>query len=123
LEELIMKTTIGNNLFAVMACILGTATLGGLSSAALASDESPPSKVVHFGDLDIAKPAGAAALYGRIRAAARDVCAQSAGSDAIAQVAVRACIDKAIDDAVRKVDAPALTALRFGTPDLRLARK
>jgi UrcA family protein len=123
LEELIMNTTIGNKLLAAIACIVGTAALGGLSSGALASDQNPPSKVIHFSDLDISKPAGAAALLRRIRVAAQDVCQQSTGGDPILQMAGGHCIQKAIDDAVRKIDAPALTALRFGTSDMRLASK
>jgi hypothetical protein len=40
----------------------------------------------------------------------------------VLRVAEKACVDTAIDNAVRKVDAPALTSLRFGG-DIRLASK
>ena len=112
-----MNTTIRTKLYAALCCAFGTGALCAHSSSAEAEDA--PSKIVRFTDLDITKPAGAKVLYGRIRAAAH-----SAGGDPILRPAVHACIDKAIDEAVRKVDAPALTALRFGgSGDVRLASK
>ena len=117
-----MNTTIRTKLYAALCCAFGTGALYAHSSSAQADDV--PSKTVLFADLDLTKPAGAKALYGRIRAAAHEVCDQSAGGDPILRPAVHACIDKAIDDAVRKVNAPALTALRFGgSGDVRLASK
>jgi UrcA family protein len=117
-----MNTTIRTKLYAALCCAFGTGALCTHSSSAEAEDA--PSRVVRFADLDITKPAGAKVLYGRIRVAAHTVCEQSAGGDPILRPAVHACIDKAIDEAVRKVDAPALTALRFGgSGDVRLASK
>ena len=117
-----MNTTIRTKLYAALCCAFGTGAVCSHSSSAQAQDV--PAKTVRFADLDITKPAGAKVLYGRIRAAAHDVCDQSVGGDPIMRPAVRACIDKAIDDAVRKVNAPALTALRFGgSGDVRLASK
>jgi UrcA family protein len=117
-----MNTPIRTKLYAVICCALGTAGLGSFSTSASANDD-PPSKTVRFNDLDVTRTAGAKVLYSRIRAAARDVCDLSAGADPIRRVAVKACMDTAIDDAVRKVNAPALTALRFGSDPVRLASK
>ena len=116
-----MNTTIRTKLYAALCCAFGTGAICAHSSA---EAEDAPSRVVRFADLDITQPAGAKVLYGRIRLAAHTVCEQSAGGDPILRPAVHACIDKAIDEAVRKVDAPALTALRFGgSGDVRLASK
>jgi UrcA family protein len=110
-----------SKLYTLIYCLLILAWACTLVATARA-EESPPSKTVRYSDLDISKPAGAKALYTRIRAAARDVCALYTTGDPILRAAAQACVDTAIDNAVRKVDAPALTSLRFGG-DTRLAGK
>ncbi|MHB8476153.1 MAG: UrcA family protein [Steroidobacteraceae bacterium] len=110
-----------NKLFTVIYCLLIAAWACTLAETA-GAQESPPSKTVRYGDLDISNPEGAKALYHRIRAAARDVCGLSTAGDPLQRVAMQSCVDTAIDNAVRKVDAPALTSLRFGG-DIRLASK
>jgi UrcA family protein len=117
-----MNANIHTKLSAAICCAFGAAALCALSSSARAGDLPLPSQTVRYDDLDIAKPAGAKVLYSRIRAAARNVCAYSAGDDPILREAVHVCIEKAIDKAVRGVNAPELTALRFGG-DIRLASK
>jgi UrcA family protein len=116
-----MFTLTRNKVFVVLYCLMITAWACTLAVTA-GADESLPSKTVRYSDLDISSPEGAKALYHRIRAAARDVCERSIGGDAVLRVAENACVDTAIDNAVRKVDAPALTSLRFGG-DIRLASK
>lgn len=119
-----MNTTIHTKLYAAIYCALGTAALGALSTSAQAWDEVPPSKTVRFADLNIQTPEGAKALYDRIRAAARDVCEISTSGDPILNQAMHGCVEKAIDNAVKKVNAPYLTALRFGSgAPARLASK
>lgn len=119
-----MNTLIRTKLHSALYCALGTVVLGAMGAMVQAAAEELASKTVRFNDLNVATTAGANVLYGRIRAAARDVCAQSIGSDPIERAAMYACIAKAIDAAVKKVDAPALTALRFGgNADVRLASK
>jgi hypothetical protein len=39
------------------------------------------------------------------------------------RTATKVCIDQAVDNAVKRVNAPMLTYLRFGTSDVRLASK
>lgn len=65
--------------------------------------------VVRYSDLDISNVEGAKTLYGRLRLAAKVVCApvESAGSWGVAQY--RACMDKAISDAVAGVNRPLLS--------------
>jgi len=122
LKEMTMNS-IRSKLSAALFLTLGAAALGTLSAAQATEQDDPPTRTVRFDDLNLASPAGAKALYGRIRSAAHRVCEVSAGSDPIQGVAVHTCIDKAIDDAVLHVNAPMLTALRFGGGDVRLASK
>jgi UrcA family protein len=68
---------------------------------------------VKFGDLTLSNPQGAATLYRRIAAAARDVCGSydldrwNLGSRA----SLNACVHKAIADAVTKVGQAELFAV------------
>jgi UrcA family protein len=115
--------TIRTKLQTAIYCVLGTAALGAFWTPVQATEEVP-SKTVRFTDLDVATPAGAKVLYHRIRVAAREVCEESLGHDPIVKMAMPGCVNRAIDEAVKKVNAPYLTALRFGTSsDVRLASK
>jgi len=116
-----MNTLIRTRLLTAIYCVLGAAGVCALAASA-GAEESLPSKTVRYSDLDISHPAGAKTLYDRIRAAARDVCALSIAGDPVLRGGGKACVDTAIDDAVRKVNAPELTSLRFGG-DIRLASK
>jgi UrcA family protein len=64
------------------------------------------SETVKFSDLNLGSPAGVEALYGRIHAAAWRVCQQPSGE----QAGERACIRKAEQEAISKVNVPLLTA-------------
>jgi UrcA family protein len=117
-----MNTTIRTKIYTAISCLMGTAALCTALSTSVEAEDAPH-KTVRFNDLDITKSDGAKVLYSRIRAAARDVCEMSTGSDPILRAAISRCIDKAVDKAVRDVNAPMLTYLRFGTSDVRLASK
>jgi len=90
------------------ALVLSTCVLLGWSASAFGAvspDGAVVSKTVKFKDLDISKAAGAQALYGRISAAAREVCrAQPYNS-------VRNCRARAVDDAVVGVGNPLLSSI------------
>ena len=117
-----MNTTIRTKIYMAASCFIATAALcSTLSTTARA--ETVPTKTVRFNDLDINKSEGAKTLYVRIHAAARDVCESSTGTDPILRVAFKACVENAIDKAVKDVNAPMLTQLRFGNTDVRLASK
>ena len=79
---------------------------------------------VHFADLNVSRPEGAAALYSRIRSAAKQVCwrEQTRSIDATRQL--DACIAAAITEAVNTVNQPALFAVlsakRATSPSARL---
>lgn len=62
---------------------------------------------VKFADLDISTPEGAAALYSRIRTAARNVCPQPDDPWRTSD----SCVHEAIADAVTKVNQPMLFAV------------
>jgi UrcA family protein len=68
-------------------------------------------KVVRFGDLDLATAAGAQTLYERIIAAARSVCRDAQPSS------VRSCRKRAVDGAVATVGSPLLSSIHRSTAD------
>jgi UrcA family protein len=96
---------------------------GAWQCDALAAPEAPTARdvnqtTVHFGDLNIDQPAGAAVLYRRIQYAAQRVCGepQLTGSHVVSPD-WRRCVAQAVDRAVVAVDRPALTAYhRVHTP-------
>jgi UrcA family protein len=114
--------TLRTKLYAALCVLFGSAAVGTPWTSAQASEPPPPSKVVKFADLDIQTEAGAKILYHRIRLAAEKVC-EPVFRDAALSAAVPHCVNTAIDNAVKKVNAPYLTALRFGDSNVRLARK
>jgi len=117
-----MNTSIRTRIFTAISCVMGTAALcTALSASAQAQDA--PSKTVRFNDLDLTQSEGAKVLYTRIRAAAREVCAMSIGTDPISRLAIKGCIETAVDKAVKDVNAPMLTLQRFGSTGVRLASK
>jgi UrcA family protein len=117
-----MNTTLRAKLYIAIGVAVGTAAISALTIVAGADDLTAPTITVKFDDLNIATRAGAKALYRRIQAAAVEVCPEWDNSDLHMVAIQRACVDHAIDNAVRKVDSTALTELRFGSP-VRLASK
>lgn len=90
------------------ALVLSTCLLLGWSTSAFGAvgpDAAVVSKTVKFKDLDVSKVAGARALYGRISAAAREVCRAQPYNK------VRNCRARAVDDAVVGVASPLLTSI------------
>ena len=107
-----MNTTIQNTARATAIFLCGAIALCTLQVTARAADPGLPSKRVSYADLDISKPEGAKVLYGRIEAAAHQVCALNGYKDLGAMQRVNGCVDRAINNAVKEVDSPALSALR-----------
>ncbi len=66
---------------------------------------------VKYADLDVTGGAGAAVLYQRIKVAATQVCGLDGERDLGRKAHAQACVDRAIAQAVAKVNAPALTGL------------
>jgi UrcA family protein len=115
--------TIRTKLYATICVLFGSAAVAAPWTSAHASDEPVASKTVKYADLNLQTVEGAKTLYNRIRAAAHQVCSPT-DRDAILREGMPSCINKAIDEAVKTVNAPNLTALRFGNGnDVRLASK
>jgi UrcA family protein len=110
-----MNTTMVTTVRATTVCI--AAILGFNAAAAFAGtpwyDEAAaamlPKYVVQFQDLDLSRIEGAATLYARLRHAARTVCESIQTQQPMLVEKYRACVDKAIADAVTKVNRPLLS--------------
>ena len=97
-----MKSAVRRTLAAVcMASVCALASAG--------SPDQPLQRTVSFADLDINHPAGAAVLYQRIRAAAREVCRPISERDLAVAELTRSCVQDAIARAVTEVNAPKLS--------------
>ena len=100
---------------AMTICI--AATLGynaaGASTGSLSNDESATNAsltyVVRFADVDLSKIDGAIALYARIHQAAGTVCRPLESRQLSLAEKHRACMDRAIADAVASVNRPLLS--------------
>jgi UrcA family protein len=72
---------------------------------------SAPTMKVSYAELDINKPRGLAVLYSRIEHAAKIVCGVNESRRELARTRqAKACYTTAMDDAVRQIDRPTLTA-------------
>jgi len=89
------------------------AMIAALTTGVRAADV--PQVHVKYADLNVNTPAGAAALYQRIRFAANQVCADPGTRDLAVLVKVQACTDQAVANAVAEVkmgQAARLAAVR-----------
>lgn len=78
---------------------------------------------VHYASSELASPAGADAVYGRIAAAARHSCA-GVGRVSLTDVALaRMCRRELVARAVARVDSPLLAAVHDGRGAIRLAAR
>jgi len=89
---------------------LGGAAIGGTALASeplsTSTTNSSVSYLVGYGDLDLATAKGAKTLYLRIRYAAETLCENAASWG---KKEGEACVNKAVNDAVARVNAPLLT--------------
>lgn len=92
--------------FTALAAFAGA--VGSAQAAAGASDA--PTVKVRYSDLDLSTEQGSLALYGRIVAAAYQVCAADI-RDLDAMAAARECRAQAIARAVRDVNSPKLASV------------
>ena len=107
-----MKTSIRTALRALplaLAVIAGTSVSPQNVARAVDHWGAPRSVKVSFSDLDLTKPQGAAALYARIRNAARSVCGPVDGHLLEEKAAWTECVNAAIGDAVATVGNANLT--------------
>src|SRR5271155_3267404 len=109
-QEIVMQNLIKTRsprfLVAAGLLVLGSAAIGGTALAQETTTASTVAYPVGYSDLDVSTVKGAKTLYLRIRHAAETLC-ESAATWGKQQG--QACVNKAINDAVVRVDAPLLT--------------
>jgi UrcA family protein len=107
----------------LLASGLAAVVLGLASASSFATTINGERSIkVSYGELDLSKPAGAEALYRRIRKAAFVVCGAQDSPMPWSYTARTQCFKSAIDDAVAKVNSPLLTSLHRNE-NTRLASK
>lgn len=89
---------------------LTVALTGNLASATTVDDEASQT-VVHYSDLDLSRPQDARRLYARIRRAAHAVCETYQSADLQRAQAYRQCTDKAMANAIAKVQSAQVAAI------------
>jgi UrcA family protein len=95
-----------------LSAALAVAALAMTPSFAAAADARAPHEVtVYYDELNMSTERGATALYSRLRAASREVCAPLEGRDLRQRAAFNACYSQALSNAVARVNRTAVTAL------------
>jgi UrcA family protein len=117
LQETIMNTknTVRNNtmrMTCVLLAVVSTTMLAGVTQAAHAGDNLPK-QVVTYKDLNLNSDAGTKVLYKRIQGAADEVCGKVDVRDLQGMSVRKACLDRAISQAVAAVNSPMLTRVYF----------
>jgi UrcA family protein len=112
-QEMTMNTTAHPIRF---RALITTAVLSALTSSftsvcAAGDNSDTPKVIVKYGDLNVSERQGAAALFRRIRGAAKAVCPAFDRSGLESEMRMDACVHKAIADAVAKVNRPQLFAI------------
>jgi UrcA family protein len=107
------KIMVAASFFALGCTAIGGTALAQQPTAAQAPSASSQSMTlrsvsypVRYSDLDVSKIKGAKTLYLRIRYAAETLCESAA---TYGKKDGEACVQKAVNDAVARVDAPLLT--------------
>lgn len=95
----------------VLTLAAGFASLAVNIAAAGPLVETTQSIRVSYRDLDLSRPADAQKLYGRIKAAAETACGEVGNNELVLLEEHRACVRKAISDAVATVNSTRLTQI------------
>ncbi len=104
---------------AAMAALLGAGAPAAAPRLVQQTDDGVEITAVDYRDLDLSRPAGAATLLARLRAASDLVCRAGAPASSMTLSAVqtyKSCTHAAMDRAVRAIDWPTVTALYGGDP-------
>ena len=102
-------TLIGLTAAPLMAALLCTTAFA--TTGAIAAEPTPDEIAIRYVRADLSQPNAARSLYRRIQAAARSVCHEPDLGEMARYAKYRQCYKRAVDAAVAKVDASALTAL------------
>lgn len=100
----------------LLAATLTLAVLPTITPASATERTDPGQSLdVTYSDLNLANPAGADAMLKRIRHAAAKVCGGAPSAGSLLELRqYRACVRTAVEEAVRRLDAPLVTALHQG---------
>lgn len=109
-----MNTKLRTSIAATSLAVLLSPISFALAQPPMQRNQGAPSEVVRYSDLNLSTEAGIRALYRRIQVAAWHVCNEMQ-SKPVGVESVR-CRQSLVDDAVAKVNEPALTALNAGRP-------
>ncbi len=99
------------------AALIATAACLMIAAPAFAADRAPaheaesPAKAVRYSELNLQNAAGVQALYTRLHAAARQVCAAQDGRSLRERTAYGRCVSTSLERAVREVRNDAVLAL------------
>jgi UrcA family protein len=104
-QSVLAKFMVAAGFFAIGGTVIGGTALAQQSTATATTNWSV-TYPVRYSDLDVSKMKGAKTLYLRIRYAAETLCESSA---TWGKKEGEACVHKAVNDAVARVDAPLLT--------------
>ena len=97
------------------AIALTVLTLLTMDARADERNVDPTRVTVSYSDVAFISTTGTASVYRKLKAAARKVCGVVGIQPVHAVMAADACYDKALADAVHKIDRPMLTALHTGS--------
>jgi UrcA family protein len=107
------KTTTAARAMTICLAAIAGFNAADTSAGSLSSDPSASDgllkQVVRFHDLDLSKIEGVTTLYARLRHAGRAVCDPFKSRDMWFPEKQRACMDKAIADAVASINRPLLS--------------
>jgi UrcA family protein len=110
MKSVVTKSAVALTLTAALGWPLVPAHADRINGAVTVT--SAPTLTVSFADLDINKPRGLEVLYSRIEHAAKAVCNLDYMPKSLSRARhSKACYTTAIDDAVRQINRPTLTAL------------
>jgi UrcA family protein len=104
-QSVLAKFMVAAGFFAIGGAAIGGTALAQQPTAASSTNWSV-TYPVRYSDLDVSKMKGAKTLYLRIRYAAETLCESAA---TWGKKEGEACVHKAVNDAVARVDAPLLT--------------
>jgi UrcA family protein len=112
-----MKTAMYAARHSFFSLVAGSALLAasGMLQVADADQADVFVKNVTYSDLNLESEQGARALLSRLRLASIEVCATLASTDLTLRAHWLACMDKAISNAVAKINSSALTTLYVHT--------
>jgi UrcA family protein len=109
-----MNTKSTVSAIAVLAAVCLASIAGSASAQAAAGGEV--SIKVQTGDIDLARPAGAAVMLQRIHNAASKICGPAPSDWLQFGAQYKACMKQTIDGAVARLDSPVVTAMNGGAP-------